>query len=342
MGASWSTNDIPDLSSTRILVTGANAGLGFASCVWFAKKGAEIIMTARNMVKGESAMARIKEIVPNANLTLFQLDQASFASVRAFAAAFKAKYSSLDVLMNNAGTAGDKTFGKTEDGYEATWQVNFYAPFLLTSLLMDTLAEGSTTEKPARVIMISSVTHTDSVNEIDPINPEGVNLATKKNPKSKKYWVYPNTKLADRMLTKHLHDKLEASELKGKVLSVCAHPGFSSTDMTMVMGSVMNTLFGQSASQGCLSQVRAAVDPTVQSGDFYGPNTATYLSVQHVLGLYKHVFDPNSELDPEPELYGDPYPSKLYSPHVQNSELCEALWQKAEEVTGETFNVSGR
>lgn len=335
MGTGWSAADIPDLSSTRVLVTGGNAGLGYASCVEFAKKGAEVIMTARSREKGDKAVAQIKEIVPGANLKVMMLDMAKFQSVRTFVAEFTRSYPSLNVLVNNAGIANakDHAFVKTEDDLELCWQTNFYAPFLLTNLLMESLAQGATIEKPSRVVMISSVTLTNSINEIDPSDPEGVNLAKKKNPKTTKYFCYSNTKLADRMFSATLHDKLQASTLKGRILSVCAHPGWATTDMTSFLGNTLNALLGQPASQGCLSQVRVSVDPIVKSGDFYGPNTATRLSVQHVFGLF------SPDLNTDPELYGSPIPSALQSEHVSNKELCLALWSKAEELTGAKFIV---
>ena len=86
------------------------------------------------------------------------------------------------------------------------------------------------------------------------------------------------------MFSSTLARKISVSEkTNGKVISVCAHPGFSSTDMTGGLGKMSNALFGMEPAQGCLSQLRAAVDPTIQSGAYVGPNTS-YYGLQHVVG----------------------------------------------------------
>lgn len=322
---SWTAKDIPDLSSTRVLVTGANTGLGYASVLHMAGKGAEIIMTARSQAKGDKAMSSILELIPDAKLTLMLLDLSSLSSVRSFAKEFKQKYQSLDVLMNNAGTSGpdSKKHEKTVDGIEMTWQANFFAPFLLTNLLFECLVEGATVEKPGRVVMISSVTHHAKKNKFDPKDPEAANLARKR------YYCYPLTKLADLMFANALHDKLLASpSLKGKILSLCAHPGFSKTDMTVGFGMFASTLFGMPAADGSLSQVRCAVDPAVQSGDFFGPNTP-WPSLQHLFGPC--VIQSN-------ELHG--YPTLASRSEYSNDlEVSYGLWERAEELTGEKFEI---
>ena len=76
---------------------------------------------------------------------------------------------------------------------------------------------------------------------------------------------------------------LVSEKTNGKVISVCAHPGFSSTDMTGGLGKMSNALFGMEPAQGCLSQLRAAVDPTIENGEYIGPNTS-YYGLQHVVG----------------------------------------------------------
>jgi len=259
-----------------------------------------------------------------------ELDCTSFASVRAFATEYKAKYGNkLDVLLNNAGIAStqDYKYIETEDGHEVTWQTNVWSACLLSQLLLPTLADGATKENPARIVFISSVTATYDKIKFD--NMEYLESASIGN---KKYWSYPITKCADWMISNALSKRLEKSSLKGLVQTTCAHPGFSSTDMTTEFGSVMNALLGMPASQGCLSQVRVATDPTVPSGAFYGPNPQTKISTQHVFGYF---FLPNAE----PECYGSPVPSSLVSPYASDEELCEKLLEKSEEVIGAKFDI---
>lgn len=103
MKKKWTTANIPSLDGKVFLVTGANSGLGFGTAKELARKGAKVIMTARNLNKGNDAVSKIKADVANADLDLMQLDLADLAQVKEFAKAFKAKYNQLDVLINNAG-----------------------------------------------------------------------------------------------------------------------------------------------------------------------------------------------------------------------------------------------
>jgi len=330
----WSSAEIPDLTGKHIIVTGGNRGLGYASVVEFAKKGAHVVLTSRSNEKGEAAIAAIQKSVPNASLATMELDCSSFQSVRAFAAEYKAKYGTkLDVLVNNAGmmkTGGQHPRIETKDGHEITWQTNVWSACLLSQLLLPTLANGATHEAPARIVFISSLLATRpsvKINVDDLENDTNVDHD---------FGFYPNTKCADRMIPNALTKRFEAtSSLNGRVLAICAHPGFSSTEMTNGVGRVVNTLLGMPASQGCLSQVRVATDPNIPSGAFYGPNTLTKISLQHVLGLFGMMGH-----NAEPEFYGSPMPSALVSPFASDEELCEQLLKKAEEIIGAKFELA--
>lgn len=80
----WTTNNIPSQQGKTFLITGANSGLGFEATKVLSKKGAHIIMTARNLQKGNEALEAIKKENPNAKLDLMQLDLADFYSIRNF------------------------------------------------------------------------------------------------------------------------------------------------------------------------------------------------------------------------------------------------------------------
>lgn len=340
MGQGWSANDIPDLTNRRILVTGANRGLGYATVVELAKKGCEVIMTARTMEKGNLAAAEIRKIAPDAKLHVMELDLSMLASVRSFAKKFLTKFDSLHALVNNAGIAqtNDMKYIETEDHLELVWQTNFYAPFLLTNLLMDILASTAKAERnqedaiPSRVVMISSVTHAHKRNNIDP--SDGFERIGRKPKGKKKCYEYPATKLADLMFSTTLHRKIqESSDYCDLVQSVCAHPGFSSTDMTGGVGKLVNGLFGMEASQGCLSQVRACCDPDVKSGEYVGPNTS-YFGLQHVIGPLMM-----SSTSPINELYGNPMLNATRSDYSKDERIGNELWKNGEEATGAKFEL---
>ena len=130
----WTQNDIPDLTGTVVIITGANSGIGFEATKVLAQKGAHVVMACRNIQKAEVALATLKQEVPNAKAEIMLLDLASQKSVHAFADAFKAKYDQLDVLVNNAGIMM-VPYDKTEDGFERQMGTNHLGHFALTGLI---------------------------------------------------------------------------------------------------------------------------------------------------------------------------------------------------------------
>nr|KAJ3420650.1 hypothetical protein HK105_005424 [Polyrhizophydium stewartii] len=101
--------DIPDLAGKVVIVTGGSNGLGLASAVALAAKGAHVIVSCRNEDKGNAAVADIKAKagMPAATVEFGIMEQSDLASVRRFADWFLAKGLRLDVLMLNAGVFGE-------------------------------------------------------------------------------------------------------------------------------------------------------------------------------------------------------------------------------------------
>jgi len=135
---SWTAADIPDLSGRVAVVTGANGGLGLEVARELARKGALVVMAARDQAKAASARDAIGSQVPDAALELQPLDLASLASVRQAAAAILAGHPRVDILVNNAGlmAIGER---RTEDGFEMQLGVNHLGHFALTALLLPAL-----------------------------------------------------------------------------------------------------------------------------------------------------------------------------------------------------------
>ena len=128
----FTPNDIPSQQGRRILITGANSGIGYEAALELARRGAEILLPARSLAKADDAIARIRREVPNAKLTPGILDLASLVSIRTFAGFIAANFpgQSLDLLINNAGVMAVPQRELTVDGYErqfaTDWLVNRY------------------------------------------------------------------------------------------------------------------------------------------------------------------------------------------------------------------------
>ncbi|MHA2272132.1 MAG: SDR family NAD(P)-dependent oxidoreductase, partial [Candidatus Hodarchaeales archaeon] len=137
----WNNGDIPDLSGKTAVVTGANSGTGLQAAKVLASKGAEVIMACRSMEKGEAAAGEIREEYPDTTVKVMQLDLADLSSVRSFAEEFNQTYSSLDILLNNAGVMQTPQL-KTADGFELQFGTNHLGHFALTGLLLEPLMKA--------------------------------------------------------------------------------------------------------------------------------------------------------------------------------------------------------
>ncbi|XP_049879560.1 retinol dehydrogenase 14-like [Pectinophora gossypiella] len=155
------------MSGKVVIVTGANSGIGYATSMELARRGAKVILACRDDSKGYAAEKSIRKITKNPSVRYQHLDLSSFASIRKFVEDFKNAEAKLDVLINNAGASGMGSW-KTKDGVIRDMQVNHFGPFLLTLLLVPILKKSA----PSRVINMSSFLH--KFGTINKINEEGV------------------------------------------------------------------------------------------------------------------------------------------------------------------------
>jgi NAD(P)-dependent dehydrogenase (short-subunit alcohol dehydrogenase family) len=267
MGDNWTTANMPDLAGKIIIVTGANSGIGFEAAREFARKNAQTILACRNMDKGQAALAEIQAEIPTAQVELLQLDLASQASVHQFAAEFKTKYDQLDLLVNNAGIMM-VPYGTTEDDFERQLGTNHLGHFALTGLLIDLLLKTP----GSRVVNISSNAHRRTTGiDFDNLMYEGGKDYSSQE-------AYGRSKLANLLFTYELQRRF--AEVDAATIAVAAHPGISSTNLANHMldnwylktaGPLMELML-QSAAMGALPTLRAAVDPNVEGGDYYGPD----------------------------------------------------------------------
>jgi NAD(P)-dependent dehydrogenase (short-subunit alcohol dehydrogenase family) len=270
MSNKWTINDIPDLTGKVAVITGANSGLGLESTKAFAAKGATVVMACRNMNKAEKAKTDVLAGNPRAKLDLMQLDNASLASVRAFADAFKAKYDRLDILLNNAGLMAIPR-KLTEDGFETQLGVNHLGHFALTGLLIDVL----TATPNARVHNTSSSAAFSGTINFDDLMGER---------EYSRWGAYGQSKLANALFATELNRRLKTAD--HDTISNSSHPGFvignlqanslaqSGTPfMERILYRISGALLAQDISMGVLPQLYASVAPEAKGGVFYGPKT---------------------------------------------------------------------
>src|SRR5260370_39600498 len=143
-----------DLRGKTIVITGASAGIGYATVQALLSAHAEVIIAGRSQAKGEQAVQALHTDYPESQVHFLPLDLGLLASVRQTVEQFFAHWNKLDVLINNAGIMATP-LGYTPDGFEQQFATNFLGHFLLAQLLLPALRNAA----PARVVSLTSGTH---------------------------------------------------------------------------------------------------------------------------------------------------------------------------------------
>lgn len=125
------------MTRRTIVITGASDGIGAAAARRLSRAGDRIVVVGRSHTKTAAVAAEL-------GADHFVVDYADLSQVRALADKMRAQYPRIDVLLNNAGGVASR-IELTADGYERTYQVNYLAPFLLTTQLLDVLLESRAT-----------------------------------------------------------------------------------------------------------------------------------------------------------------------------------------------------
>tara|TARA_R110002072_G_scaffold121321_7_gene254908 strand:+ start:3011 stop:3913 length:903 start_codon:yes stop_codon:yes gene_type:complete len=257
MTMNWSKREIPEQNGRVAIVTGGNTGLGFETARMLAENGAAVILAVRDIEKGRQAAARIA-----GNVAVQILDLSSLASIRSAAADIRAAYPRIDLLINNAGIMYTPK-RSTADGFELQFGTNHLGHFALTGLLLDRMlpVPGS------RVVTISSTGHRIQASiHFDDLQWER---------SYSRAGAYGQSKLANLMFTYELQRRLASL---GTTIAVAAHPGIANTDLIRNLPALFRRLIvpiasriTQTAEMGALPTLRAATDPAVLGGQYYGP-----------------------------------------------------------------------
>ncbi|MDT5300106.1 MAG: hypothetical protein QOG79_3348 [Mycobacterium sp.] len=257
----WTAADVPDQTGRVAIVTGSNTGLGYDTAQALAAHGAKVVLAVRDTDKGNAAAARIVGTSPTADVAVQPLDLGSLQSIRTSAEELKAAYPRIDLLINNAGVMYPSPRQTTKDGFELQFGTNHLGHFALTGLLLENLlpVDGS------RVVTVSSVGH----RVLAKIHFDDLQWERSYN----RVAAYGQSKLANLLFTYELQRRLGGHN--EPTVAVAAHPGLSDTDLARHMPSVLVPvvrLMSQSPAMGALPTLRAATDPAVQGGQYYGPD----------------------------------------------------------------------
>lgn len=252
------------------IITGADGGMGAEETRALALAGYHVIMACYCPSKAihvrNRLLAEIRAAAPDIeipDIEVLGIDLANLSSVRAFADTIKARFSRVDLLMNNAGTM-ETGRHLTVDGLERTVSVNYVGPYLLTRLLLPLMGAGS------RIVNMASCVY--CVGHLD--FPDFFERGRKGS-----FWripVYSNTKLAITLFTLDL-----AQRLRDRGIMVnAADPGIVSTEiirMQMFFDPLTDLVFRpfiRTPRQGADTAIRLLLDEDKagQTGHFWRSN----------------------------------------------------------------------
>ncbi|XP_008289036.1 dehydrogenase/reductase SDR family member on chromosome X-like [Stegastes partitus] len=246
------------------IVTGGGRGIGYEVVRHMARLGAHVIIGGRDEQEGLAAVRRICEQYKEAKVEFKKLDLASLQSVRQFAQSFKERDLPLNILVNNASVMLVPE-GRTEDGFEQHFGVNYLGHFLLTWLLLDTLKDSGKCGHVSRVVNVSSSAH-----RIGEIRLNDLNSCQHYSAHA----AYCHSKLAQLLFSSHLHQEMQHG---GFPVSSCAvDPGMVDTSLYRhlwtpfrLAQSVIARLLFRTPAEGAATVLSAALSPALE-GDCGG------------------------------------------------------------------------
>jgi NAD(P)-dependent dehydrogenase (short-subunit alcohol dehydrogenase family) len=308
---------VPDLSGKLAIVTGSNSGLGLGLTTRLSAAGADVIMAIRNRAKGEAAIEQIRATVPDAKLTLKQLDLSSLVSIKALGGELNAEGRPIDILINNAGIMQPPDRETTADGFELQFGGNHLGHFALTGHLLPLLRAANS----PRVTSLSSLAA-----RMGGINFDDLQWEKRYSPTQ----AYSQSKSANLMFAIEL-DRRSRSTGWG-IVSNAAHPGFTKTNLQSSGPShgkdsptLLERFYGvtrqltpfawQEIDEGILPALYGAVSPDAEGGAFYGPR-----------GLL--------------EAAGGGVKRARIPERCRNEADGRRLWEISEQLTGVTFPTS--
>lgn len=326
---------LPDVSGKVFAITGTTSGTGFIAAKTVARHGGEVILLNRPSSRSAASLEKLQAEFPNATFVPIDCDLMDMASVRKAAEEIKSKYKAIYCLSNNAGImmTPDEI---TKDGFDKQMQTNHLSHFLLTKELFPLLKASVKECGDARVVQHSSIARNQTKDNMfrgeymskqpkDGCLGGDEDNAVFAGPTWERYC---QTKLANSVFCHALHNKLSDSkdETARGILSMCAHPGVSNTNLGGHLGdgkglierafySVWFNIFNQSAEDGTMPLIKCMMETrdTVESGVMYGPTSAG--------GMYGYAYA---------------LPANKWEKDPKNGAL---LWAKSEEAIGAKFEL---
>ena len=328
------------------IVTGANTGIGYQTCVELCRLGYTVVLACRSRQKGEKAVADISELSLNGKAVFIHpLDLSSFTSVHAFVSLFVEKFpNGLNALVVSLGeisylsilahikcmiyllvvknNAGINSSGVSVDNLDLCFQTNFLGHFLLTNLLMQSLIK-----RKGKIVNLSSVMHHFAQPKSTIDDWRQVALPGTDNS-------YADSKLAAILFSIELNKRFG----KHGIRSISVNPGAVNSDiwrsfppfvLKHILGPIFKVIYLNTV-DGCHTSVAAVIN------DF--PSSAIYLQPYWLPGnVSKYSTGQNIYRTPMPvfEMLGPFVGYVVTNPRLPTNDTslyCSQLWEMSEQI----------
>ena len=294
-----------DLTGKTVLITGASSGIGFEAARALLSAHAEVILAVRDLAKGESAARTLQAANPAAQIHVLVLNLGSLASVRQAADQFLARWTKLDLLINNAGIMATPQ-GYTPDGFEQQFGTNYLGHYLLTRLLLPALQKAA----PARVVSLSSSGHRFSDIHFDDIQYH--------HRPYEKWEAYAQSKTADALLAVALTHYASDQGVTANAV----HPGGIRSGLQQHLTQEEMNALGWYDEAGNLNPLFKTPEQ--------GASTTVWASVGHeLIGIGGLYLEDCQEASP-----CEPGANRGYMPYALNPDHAEQLWKLSQNLVG--------
>ena len=241
------------MSGKRVVITGPTSGFGKEIAVQLAKLGAGLVLACRDIARGEQTADKISRLTGAKECTVMYFDASSQRSIHEFALEFRKRWSSLDVLVNNAGINTPRR-QMSVDGIELTFATNVLGYFLLSNDLLGVLRASA----PARIVNVASTYAGDL--DLTDLQFEGRAYEGRK--------AYKQSKACNRMLTWALARRLEGSGVTANAMApglvVATRLYRNVPPAVMLLMRVLGLFFGRSIAQGADTAIWLSSSPEVE------------------------------------------------------------------------------
>lgn len=299
-----------DLSGKTALVTGASSGLGIETARALLSAHAEVIFAVRDRAKGERVAQQLRETTGNQKAHVLEVDLGSLASIRQAGAQFLTRWSTLHLLVNNAGVMAPPQ-SATLDGFELQFGTNHLGHYLLTRLLLPALLAAA----PARVVVLSSSAHRRSDVHFEDLNYH--------HRPYDKWEAYGQSKTANALfavgLTHHAgHQGITANAI---------NPGAIATGLQQYLSPEDRLALGWVDEQG--RQTTRLNWKTPEQGAATSLWAAVGQELEGISGRYLEDCQEAVLLDPDA-----PFPGYGCRPYALDPERAERLWAVSQALVG--------